>query len=137
MCVSYSVQPGVVRQECATPLARFFLDPRWPNARLVRIGFHQFQRTKNAHIGIMTMSIDCKIKETPSPSNQDGSGNTPSGFILKLFQMVNGAPDEVISVSTPTFSLRMSKISDSQPTRLESSRFHLVTFVIMICMRYS
>ena len=25
--------------------------------------------------------------------------NVPSGFILKLFQMVNGAPDEVIRVS--------------------------------------
>jgi hypothetical protein len=36
-------------------------------------------------------------EETPSPNN-DGGGNVPSGFILKLFQMVNGAPDEVISV---------------------------------------
>ena len=26
--------------------------------------------------------------------------NVPSGFILKLYQMVNGAPDEVITVSS-------------------------------------
>jgi len=26
-------------------------------------------------------------------------GGVPSGFVLKLYQMVNGAPDEVISVS--------------------------------------
>ena len=31
-------------------------------------------------------------------SNKDGS--VPSGFILKLYQMVNGAPDDVISVSS-------------------------------------
>jgi hypothetical protein len=31
-------------------------------------------------------------------STKDATG-VPSGFILKLFQMVNGAPDEVISVS--------------------------------------
>lgn len=30
---------------------------------------------------------------------QEGSADAPSGFILKLYQMVNGAPDEVISVS--------------------------------------
>ena len=45
------------------------------------------------------MSMETKIKDAPSPSNQDGGANAPSGFILKLFQMVNGAPDEVISVS--------------------------------------
>ena len=36
-------------------------------------------------------------------NKKDGQGgpqgdNVPSGFILKLFQMVNGAPDEVIKV---------------------------------------
>jgi hypothetical protein len=30
--------------------------------------------------------------------NQEGGTEPPSGFILKLFQMVNGAPDKVISV---------------------------------------
>lgn len=34
----------------------------------------------------------------PPPKGNEGSNN-PSGFILKLFQMVNGAPDDVVSVS--------------------------------------
>jgi hypothetical protein len=29
----------------------------------------------------------------------DATNDAPSGFILKLYQMVNGAPDEVIMVS--------------------------------------
>lgn len=33
------------------------------------------------------------------PGNDD-SADAPSGFILKLFQMVTGAPDEIISVSS-------------------------------------
>ena len=48
------------------------------------------------------MNVDSKPKEvTPPPSSNggDSGSNVPSGFILKLFQMVNGAPDEVISVS--------------------------------------
>lgn len=37
-------------------------------------------------------------KEDASPStNYQGNDNIPSGFILKLYQMVNGAPDEVIA----------------------------------------
>ena len=36
----------------------------------------------------------------PPPKGNDGSSNNPSGFILKLFQMVNGAPDDVVSVSS-------------------------------------
>lgn len=45
------------------------------------------------------MNVENKSKvESTSPSN-DASGSVPSGFILKLYQMVNGAPDEVISVS--------------------------------------
>jgi hypothetical protein len=51
----------------------------------------------------MTMSIDSKIKEVSPSASQDGGANAPSGFILKLFQMVNGAPDEVISVSEEQF----------------------------------
>lgn len=42
-----------------------------------------------------------KVKEvTPPPPDSSNNSNVPSGFILKLFQMVNGAPDEVISVSS-------------------------------------
>jgi hypothetical protein len=36
-------------------------------------------------------------KDTTSTSR--GGNAVPSGFILKLYQMVNGAPDEVITVS--------------------------------------
>jgi hypothetical protein len=37
----------------------------------------------------------------PADSSTRGShdGNVPSGFILKLYQMVNGAPDDMITVS--------------------------------------
>ena len=35
---------------------------------------------------------------TSSFPKHDGN-NTPSGFVLKLYQMVNGAPDGIISVS--------------------------------------
>jgi hypothetical protein len=48
------------------------------------------------------MSVETKTKEA-TPSCESGS-NVPSGFILKLFQMVNGAPDEVISVGTLIYS---------------------------------
>lgn len=52
----------------------------------------------------MTMaSVDPVVTpsgEASSQSNKLATGEVPSGFILKLFQMVNGAPDEVISVSS-------------------------------------
>ena len=47
-----------------------------------------------------TMSTE--IKASPA-TLQDAGANAPSGFILKLFQMVHGAPDEVISVSEEQF----------------------------------
>jgi hypothetical protein len=43
-----------------------------------------------------TLLEEQRQESSPPPSQQ---GEVPSGFILKLFQMVNGAPDEVISVS--------------------------------------
>lgn len=46
--------------------------------------------------------IETAQQRVSSPVNnntQCSSGDAPSGFILKLFQMVNGAPDEVIAVS--------------------------------------
>ena len=44
---------------------------------------------------------DMKRQESSPPPSQQGE--VPSGFILKLFQMVNGAPDEVIAVSSTSF----------------------------------
>ena len=37
------------------------------------------------------------------PQGTAAADNVPSGFILKLYQMVNGAPDEVIRVSVRFF----------------------------------
>jgi hypothetical protein len=46
------------------------------------------------------MSRRATAKRSASPSPPKGAeGNNPSGFILKLFQMVNGAPDDIVSVS--------------------------------------
>jgi hypothetical protein len=65
------------------------------------------------------MSTESKTKDvTPSP-NTDAGGNVPSGFILKLFQMVNGAPDEVISVSSSSSS-RGKRVFD----RKERKKYH-------------
>lgn len=63
----------------------------------------------------MTMSFETKTKESAQATSQDGGPNAPSGFILKLFQMVNGAPDDVISVSRNSrlFSYR-TKTSDGR-----------------------
>jgi hypothetical protein len=66
------------------------------------------------------MSTESKTKDvTPSP-NTDAGGNVPSGFILKLFQMVNGAPDEVISVSSSSSSSRGKRVFD----RKERKKYH-------------
>ena len=45
-----------------------------------------------------TINMETSQGVGPVIQVQDAS-EAPSGFILKLFQMVNGAPDEVISVS--------------------------------------
>lgn len=42
---------------------------------------------------------------SPVPSSGEGKNGTPSGFVLKLYQMVNGAPDDIVSVSAPICSL--------------------------------
>lgn len=48
----------------------------------------------------MSSTIDSSNKkEMTALQAAAGGDNVPSGFILKLFQMVNGAPDEVIRVS--------------------------------------
>ena len=48
----------------------------------------------------MNATITTKIKKSSNVKDENsGSSNVPSGFILKLYQMVNGAPNEVITVS--------------------------------------
>jgi hypothetical protein len=70
---------------------------------------------------------DTKRQESSPPPSQQGE--VPSGFILKLFQMVNGAPDEVIAVgSTFFFAFR---------NECASNVFPLCSFdflVVSICM---
>jgi hypothetical protein len=47
----------------------------------------------------MNAAITTKIKQSSNAKDEtSGSSNVPSGFILKLYQMVNGAPNEVITV---------------------------------------
>eukprot|EP00934_Nitzschia_sp_Nitz4_P000140 Nitzschia sp. Nitz4//scaffold20_size174350//32995//35424//NITZ4_002086-RA/size174350-augustus-gene-0.46-mRNA-1//-1//CDS//3329541761//140//frame0 len=62
------------------------------------------------------MNVETNNNEDTQPTVGEGGGSVPSGFILKLFQMVNGAPDEVISW-TPAGD---AFIIGSDLTRLES-----------------
>eukprot|EP00546_Thalassionema_frauenfeldii_P013379 CAMPEP_0178911260 /NCGR_PEP_ID=MMETSP0786-20121207/9591_1 /TAXON_ID=186022 /ORGANISM="Thalassionema frauenfeldii, Strain CCMP 1798" /LENGTH=69 /DNA_ID=CAMNT_0020583677 /DNA_START=27 /DNA_END=236 /DNA_ORIENTATION=+ len=48
-------------------------------------------------------------KTAASPSSKEGS--VPSGFILKLYQMVNGAPDDIITVRHLTSAFVLRNIS--------------------------
>ena len=55
------------------------------------------------------MSTQLFQDQTPDFKNEifipsKEGGGVPSGFVLKLYQMVNNAPDEVISVSTNLLS---------------------------------
>ena len=52
------------------------------------------------------MSTAARERRKVSPSSSEKeAGSVPSGFVLKLFQMVNGASDEVVSVSAPALRL--------------------------------
>ena len=56
----------------------------------------------------MSRRATAKRSAAPSPTPKSTEGGNPSGFILKLFQMVNGAPDDVVTVSkffVPSFFL--------------------------------
>jgi hypothetical protein len=54
--------------------------------------FHSSDKTMTT----LANTIDTGCQGSSPPAIQ--SNEAPSGFILKLFQMVNGAPDEVIAV---------------------------------------
>mmetsp|Transcript_13946 Transcript_13946/g.32461 ORF Transcript_13946/g.32461 Transcript_13946/m.32461 type:complete len:530 (-) Transcript_13946:314-1903(-) len=45
----------------------------------------------------MEAEISSKTKPVTNVKESSGSSNVPSGFILKLYQMVNGAPNEIIT----------------------------------------
>lgn len=48
-------------------------------------------------MGVSTVLNNVQAKETSSKAK--GDANVPSGFILKLYEMCSGAPDDVICVS--------------------------------------
>lgn len=57
------------------------------------------------HFNSETMSNSTTSNSSPSINNEtssskDVAAGVPSGFVLKLYQMVTGAPDDVISVSS-------------------------------------
>ena len=52
---------------------------------------------KNNAMGASPVLNDAEAKDSTVQPSRDGA--VPSGFILKLYQMCNGAPDDVISVS--------------------------------------
>ncbi len=71
-----------------------------PIGSVVLVSYHIISITEAMNAGIIA-----KIKPTSNVKDENsGSSNVPSGFILKLYQMVNGAPNEVITVRL--FSLK-------------------------------
>jgi len=68
-----------------------------------------FHRRKTGTTVKSTMSTatkpETRRRGVAPAASQKGSEEATSGFILKLFEMVNGAPDEVISVRSPKPSI--------------------------------
>ena len=74
------------------------------NANRSRRFIHSSDKTKQGtirkrrqHHGGTIRTDQLKKKKLPSTLPTKGSG-IPSGFVLKLYQMVNGAPDKVRSI---------------------------------------
>lgn len=75
------------------------------------VGHCTISKNNNAKRQQETMNVESRNKEETTTHANDSAGAVPSGFILKLYQMVNGAPDEVISVSAFfPFEQRMVKL---------------------------
>lgn len=64
-----------------------------------------------------TMNMETRNGGSPEPQPHEVNGEAPSGFILKLFQMVNGAPDEVITVSFKSPGLPSMRTAAGVQTR--------------------
>lgn len=64
---------------------------------------------------------------SPVPSSGEGKNGTPSGFVLKLYQMVNGAPDDIVSWVPSGEAFRITDLSrlesDTLPSYFRHSRF--------------
>jgi hypothetical protein len=51
------------------------------------------------------------VKTSPTTTkDKDGGTGVPSGFILKLYQMVNGASDDIISVRKMIWQLTLHEV---------------------------
>ena len=59
---------------------------------------------------MLDSSTKRRISMEKDPSIVKDSNGVPSGFVLKLYQMVNGAPDDIISVSFPSCEHRHSSV---------------------------
>lgn len=62
------------------------------------------QHKTTTKMNATTTQIRPVAPDLNTSSSQD-KGGVPSGFVLKLYQMVNGAPDEIVSVSPMSFFL--------------------------------
>ena len=60
---------------------------------------NELQNNRSPKRRTMSRRATAKRSAAPSPTPKSTEGGNPSGFILKLFQMVNGAPDDVVTVS--------------------------------------
>eukprot|EP00977_Amphora_coffeiformis_P005646 scaffold1189_cov194-Amphora_coffeaeformis.AAC.3 len=74
------------------------------SSRSLRPPTGNFEESKSVHpmhkkLTMATTNMETRNGGVPEIQTQEGNSEAPSGFILKLFQMVNGAPDEVITVS--------------------------------------
>jgi hypothetical protein len=123
ICGLASVSP----RSFSTAFVVLALDRSHRSVRLVRSEavrvISLFQRTTMRKEQQSTMNVESRNKEESAKQANDSAGAVPSGFILKLYQMVNGAPDEVISVSA-IFSLpRRTKGDSTRMLSFESIHF--------------
>lgn len=78
-------------------MAPFYLRPAGGRRQALLVSFSIHLRSTKEKMSRRAASS--KRAGSPPPPAKNDDGNAPSGFVLKLFQMVNGAPDEIVSVS--------------------------------------
>eukprot|EP00980_Cylindrotheca_fusiformis_P011637 scaffold2751_cov131-Cylindrotheca_fusiformis.AAC.4 len=99
----------------------------WNFHRRALEGHFTFSKNNNANRQQSIMNIEIKNNEETTQLGNESAGAVPSGFILKLYQMVNGAPDEVISVSA-IFSIVVERTVKSGEAELRNSPFRWILF---------
>lgn len=117
------------------------------SAFALRAGMPSFSSSHQSRLGLslhfshtqcaMTaVRMETRHKGTSPAASSEQSGDAPSGFILKLFQMVNGAGDDVIHVSFfQSRSLPLPPISKPSAARMSvfvlSLRVHAYSIPIV------